>query len=264
VRLDNIATIEKGLGPSRIERFNRQFQVTVNANNAPDFPLDQAARTTTDIIKGIGLPAGFSYRFLGSVKVLDETTTNLILAFLLASIFMYMVLAAQFESFLHPFTIMLSLPLSIPFALLSLWLTGRTLNLWSALGVLLLLGIVKKNGILQVDYTNKLRAEGMPLRDSIIQANHVRLRPILMTTFSIVAGLIPTAVGIGAGSAQRSAIAVTIIGGQSLCLILTLLVTPVAYSIFAEMEQRKVLIALRSRLARLKLTATRFFTLFLR
>src|SRR5205085_1633843 len=102
VRLDNIATIEQGLGPSRIERFNRQFQVTVNANNAPDFPLDQAARTTSDIIKGVGLPTGFSYRFLGSVKVLDETTTNLIIAFLLASIFMYMVLAAQFESFLHP------------------------------------------------------------------------------------------------------------------------------------------------------------------
>ncbi|HKQ05351.1 MAG TPA: efflux RND transporter permease subunit [Blastocatellia bacterium] len=264
VRLDSLATIEKGLGPSRIERFNRQFQVTVNANNAPDFPLDQAARATTEIIKGVGLPPGFSYRFLGSVKVLDETTTNLIIAFLLASIFMYMVLAAQFESFLHPFTIMLSLPLSIPFALLSLWLTGRTLNLWSALGVLLLLGIVKKNGILQVDYTNKLRSEGVELREAILRANHVRLRPILMTTFSIVAGLIPTAIGIGAGSAQRSAIAVTIIGGQSLCLLLTLLVTPVAYSIFGEMEERKVFRSARARLSRVKVAATRLFTFLIR
>jgi hydrophobe/amphiphile efflux-1 (HAE1) family protein len=264
VRLDNIATIEKGLGPSRIERFNRQFQVTVNANNAPDFPLDQAARTTSDIIKGVGLPADFSYRFLGSVKVLDETTTNLIIAFLLASIFMYMVLAAQFESFLHPFTIMLSLPLSIPFALASLWLTGRTLNLWSALGVLLLLGIVKKNGILQVDYTNKLRSEGVELREAILRANHVRLRPILMTTLSIVAGLIPTAIGIGAGSAQRSAIAVTIIGGQSLCLLLTLLVTPVAYSIFGEMEERKVFRSARARLSRARVAAARFFTFLIR
>jgi HAE1 family hydrophobic/amphiphilic exporter-1 len=260
VRLDNIATIEHGLGPSRIERFNRQFQVTVNANNAPDFPLDAAARATTEEIKRVGLPPDFTYRFVGAVKILDETTTNLIIAFLLASIFMYMVLAAQFESFLHPFTIMLSLPLSIPFALLSLWLTGRTLNLWSALGVLLLLGIVKKNGILQVDYTNKLRGEGVPTGEAIIRANHVRLRPILMTTFSIVAGLIPTAIGIGAGSAQRSAIAVTIIGGQSLCLLLTLLVTPVAYSIFAEMEERRVFAAARARFARLKLGAARFFS----
>jgi HAE1 family hydrophobic/amphiphilic exporter-1 len=264
VRLDSIASIEHGLGPSRIERFNRQFQVTVNANNAQDFPLDAAARASTEEIKKVGMPPGFTYRFLGSVKILDETTTNLIVAFLLASIFMYMVLAAQFESFLHPFTIMLSLPLSIPFALLSLWLTGRTLNLWSALGVLLLLGIVKKNGILQVDYTNKLREQGVPLGDAIIQANHVRLRPILMTTLSIIAGLIPTAIGIGAGSAQRSAIAVTIIGGQSLCLLLTLLVTPVAYSIFAEMEQRRVFTAARSRLARLKLAASRLFTFLIR
>lgn len=260
VRLDNLATIEHGLGPSRIERFNRQFQVSVNANNAPDFPLDQAARTVNDEIRKVGLPAGYSSRLIGAVKILDETTTNLIVAFLLASIFMYMVLAAQFESFLHPFTIMLSLPLSIPFALLSLWLTGRTLNLWSALGVLLLLGIVKKNGILQVDYTNKLRGQGVPLREAILQANHVRLRPILMTTFSIIGGLIPTAIGIGAGSAQRSAIAVTIIGGQSLCLLLTLVVTPVAYSIFGELEERRVFAAAKSRLSRAKLSAARFFS----
>ncbi|MFY9556753.1 MAG: efflux RND transporter permease subunit [Blastocatellia bacterium] len=264
VRLDNLATIEHGLGPSRIERFNRQFQVSVNANNAPDFPLDQAARAVGDEIKKIGLPPGYTYRFLGSVKILEETTGNLIIAFLLASIFMYMVLAAQFESFLHPFTIMLALPLSIPFALLSLWLTGRTLNLWSALGVLLLLGIVKKNGILQVDYTNKLRQQGVPLREAILQANHVRLRPILMTTFSIIGGLIPTAIGIGAGSAQRSAIAVTIIGGQSLCLLLTLVITPVAYSIFAEMEERSVFAAARSRIARFKLSAARFLSFLIR
>jgi hydrophobic/amphiphilic exporter-1 (mainly G- bacteria), HAE1 family len=264
VRLDNIATIQHGLGPSRIERFNRQFQVSVNANNAPDFPLDQAAHTVNDEIRKVGLPAGYTSRLIGTVKILDETTANLIIAFLLASIFMYMVLAAQFESFLHPFTIMLSLPLSIPFALLSLWLTGRTLNLWSALGVLLLLGIVKKNGILQVDYTNKLRQQGVPLREAILQANHVRLRPILMTTFAIIGGLIPTAIGIGAGSAQRSAIAVTIIGGQSLCLLLTLVVTPVAYSIFAGLEERHFFTTAKARLARTKLAVTRLFTLLLR
>jgi HAE1 family hydrophobic/amphiphilic exporter-1 len=238
VRLDNVATVRRGVGPARIDRYNRQFQAQIFGNNAPDFPLDAAARAVGEEVRRTGLPAGYSFRFSGSVKILDETTRNLIIAFLLASIFMYMVLAAQFDSFLHPFTIMLSLPLSIPFALFSLWITGRTLNLWSSLGVLLLLGIVKKNGILQVDYTNKLRAEGLPLREAILQANHVRLRPILMTTLSIVAGLIPTAIGIGAGAAQRSAVAVTIIGGQTLCLLPTLLVTPVAYSLFAEAEQR--------------------------
>jgi len=192
--------------------------------------------------------------------VLDETTHNLVIAFLLASIFMYMVLAAQFDSFLHPFTIMLSLPLSIPFALFSLWITGRTLNLWSALGVLLLLGIVKKNGILQVDYTNKLLSEGVPRAQAIIQANHVRLRPILMTTLAIVAGLVPTAVGIGAGSAQRSAVAVTIIGGQSLCLLLTLVVTPVAYSLLAEAGDRGWRASLSPVVERIRLGVARLRT----
>jgi HAE1 family hydrophobic/amphiphilic exporter-1 len=187
-------------------------------------------------IKEVGLPSGYSYLFSGQVKVLEETTWNLLLAMSLASIFMYMVLAAQFESFTYPFIIMLTLPLSIPFALFSLWITGRALSLWSALGMFLLLGIVKKNGILQVDYTNRLRAEGMPVREAIMEANRVRMRPILMTTLSIIAGLIPVAIGIGAGSEQRASIAVTIIGGQTLCLLLTLLIVPVAYSYLAEFE----------------------------
>jgi HAE1 family hydrophobic/amphiphilic exporter-1 len=257
VRLDSVARIERGLGPARIDRYNRQFQVGIWGNNAPDFPLGAAAQAVTDEVQRNGLPPGYNFRFSGAVKILDETTRNLIIAFLLASIFMYMVLAAQFDSFLHPFTIMLSLPLSIPFALVSLWVTGRTLNLWSALGVLLLLGIVKKNGILQVDYTNKLRAESVPLREAILQANHVRLRPILMTTLSIVAGLIPTAIGLGAGAAQRSAVAVTIIGGQMLCLLPTLLVTPVAYSLFAEAGERGLRAGVLAQLARLYGAAAR-------
>ncbi|PYU52228.1 MAG: AcrB/AcrD/AcrF family protein [Acidobacteria bacterium] len=236
VRLENVATIGRGAGPASLQRYNREFQVSVYANVASGYPLDLAAAHTVQSIKEVGLPAGYSYLFSGQVKVLEETTWNLLLAMLLASIFMYMVLAAQFESFTYPFIIMLTLPLSVPFALFSLWITGRALSLWSALGMFLLLGIVKKNGILQVDYTNRLRAEGMPVRDAIIEANRVRLRPILMTTLSIIAGLIPVAIGIGAGSEQRASIAVTIIGGQTLCLLLTLLVVPVAYSYLAEFE----------------------------
>jgi HAE1 family hydrophobic/amphiphilic exporter-1 len=236
VRLENIANIGRGFGPATLWRYNREFEVSVYASVSSGYPLDLAAAHTIQSIQEVGLPPGYSYVFSGQVKVLEETTWNLLVAMLLASIFMYMVLAAQFESFSYPFIIMLTLPLSVPFALFSLWITGRALSLWSALGMFLLLGIVKKNGILQVDYTNRLLATGMSRQDAILEANRVRLRPILMTTFSIIAGLIPVAVGIGAGSEQRASIAVTIIGGQSLCLLLTLLVVPVAYSYFAEFE----------------------------
>ncbi len=247
IRLDSIARLERGLGPSRIDRFNRQFTVGVYANVAPGHDLAQAAADTQAAVNSIGLPSGYGMFFSGQVRILEETTQNMLLAFALASIFMFMVLAAQFESLVHPFIILLTLPLSIPFALISLISTGRSLNLFSALGVLLLLGIVKKNGILQIDYMNRLRGQGLVLHDAILEANRVRLRPILMTTFSIVAGLVPTAIGIGVGASQRSAIAVTIIGGQTLCLLLTLLVVPVGYSL---VEDAKAWLA-RRRTARL-------------
>ena len=229
IRLDSIAKLEHGLGPSRIDRFARQFGVSIYGNVANTSSLNEAAVGAVRAINTVELPPGYSVRFSGQVKILEETTNSMLLAIGLASIFMYMVLAAQFESLVHPFIILTTLPLSIPFALLSLMVTGRTLNLFSALGVLLLLGIVKKNGILQIDYMNHLRDRGTPLREAIIEANRVRLRPILMTTLSIIAGLLPTAFGTGAGASQRSAIAVTIIGGQTLCLVLTLLLVPIGY-----------------------------------
>ena len=240
VRIDNIARLERGLGPTIIQRFNRQFQIMFMADLAPGYALDQASNDVRAAVTELNLPPGYSVRFAGQTRILDETTQNLILAIGLASIFMYMVLAAQFESFLQPIIIMMALPLSVPFALLTLWGTQRTLNLWSALGVLLLLGIVKKNAILQIDYTNVLRARGVPRDQAVVEACRTRLRPILMTTAAILAGLVPTAIGLGIGGAQRSAIAVTIIGGQSLCLFLTLLLVPVAYVLFDEMEQKIV------------------------
>ncbi|MBL8234812.1 MAG: efflux RND transporter permease subunit, partial [Bryobacterales bacterium] len=236
IRLDSLAKLERGLGPSRIDRQDRQFAIGIYGNVANGYALQEAADRARAAIERAGLPPGYQARFSGQVQVLEETTRNMLLAIGLASIFMYMVLAAQFESLIHPFIILTTLPLSIPFALLSLIATGRTLNLFSALGVLLLLGIVKKNGILQIDYMNRLLGEGRPLREAILEANRVRLRPILMTTFSIVAGLIPTAIGIGAGASQRSAIAITIIGGQMLCLLLTLVVVPVGYSFVEEIR----------------------------
>jgi HAE1 family hydrophobic/amphiphilic exporter-1 len=202
------------------------------------------------MLAGLNLPGTMSYRLQGQSRILDETTANLIMAISLAMIFVYMVLASQFESFLQPIVIMSALPIAVPFALLTLWATGRTLNLWSALGMLLLLGIVKKNSILQVDYANVLRARGLPIRDAIVESCRTRLRPILMTTTAIIAGLIPTSLGIGIGGTGRAAIAVTIIGGQSLCLLLTLLLVPVAYVKLDAFERAFVSEGARAWLAR--------------
>ncbi|HEY3443940.1 MAG TPA: efflux RND transporter permease subunit [Paludibaculum sp.] len=230
IRLDSIAKLERGLGPSRIDRVARQYGIGFYGNPANGYTLGQAAAAVDRVVNEMDLPSGIRVLYSGQVKILEETTANMLLAIGLASIFMYMVLAAQFESLVHPFIILLTLPLSIPFALISLIATNRSLNLFSALGILLLLGIVKKNGILQIDCMNRLLAEGFPLKEAILEANRIRLRPILMTTFSIIAGLIPTALAIGTGAATRSAIAVTIIGGQTLCLLLSLLVVPVGFA----------------------------------
>ncbi len=237
VRIDNIARLERGLGPTTLQRFNRQFSVGMYGDLAPGHALDEASADVRRVLNELNLPPDMSYKLSGQTKILDETTSNLIMAISLAMIFVYMVLAAQFESFVQPVIIMTVVPITIPFALVTLWLTGRTLNLWSALGVLLLLGIVKKNSILQVDYANVLRAKGLPLREAIVESCRTRLRPILMTTSAIIAGLIPTSLGLGIGGTGRAAIAITVIGGQSLCLLLTLLLVPVAYVQFDALEQ---------------------------
>jgi HAE1 family hydrophobic/amphiphilic exporter-1 len=232
VRLDNVALIQRGTGPAQIDRYNRQHQVTLTANLLPSKSLGTAMSEMQAMIASTGLPVGYDYYFAGLGKVMAEMVTNFIIAFVLSFIFMYIVLAAQFESFIHPITILASLPLAVPFALLSLFATGKTLHMWSALGLLLLFGVVKKNSILQIDFVNRLRREhGYERHRAMIDANRARFRPILMTTLSIIAGMIPTAFGTGPGSATRSAIAVVIIGGQSLCFLLTLLAIPVLYTI---------------------------------
>ncbi|MFP5262472.1 MAG: efflux RND transporter permease subunit [Blastocatellia bacterium] len=234
-RLDNLVKIAPAKTASRIDRLDRQRQVSLRAAVAPGYALADRLEALRNEVKAMNLPAAYTTSVSGRARELERTFNEFIWAFLLSVIFMYMILASQFESVVHPLTILLSLPLSIPFALLSLWVTSNTLNLYSALGILVLFGVVKKNAILQIDHMNNLRREGMPRADAILQANRDRLRPILMTTLALVAGMMPLALGTGPGSDERRAIAVVVIGGQTLSLLLTLIVTPVAYSLFDDL-----------------------------
>ena len=238
VQLANFAGLEKNIGPTTIERQGRERQVTLVANLNNNVGIGDATAALEAKLGGIQMKPGYLLEFTGRTKMFNELQRSFILAFLFSAIFMYMVLAAQFESYLHPITIMLSLPLSIPFALFSLWISHSRLDLFSGLGILLLFGIVKKNSILQIDYTNTLRSRGMERHEAIITANHARLRPILMTTLAIVAGMLPIVLSRGPGSGSRAPIGIVVTGGQLLCLLLTLLFTPVAYSLFDDLAVR--------------------------
>jgi HAE1 family hydrophobic/amphiphilic exporter-1 len=234
VRLDNLVRVAPATSASRIDRLDRQRQVSLRAQIAPGFALADRLEALNQAVREMNLPAQYTTSVSGRGRELDRTFRQFLWAFLLSIIFMYMILASQYESTIHPLTILLSLPLSVPFALMSLWLTGNTLNLYSALGILVLFGVVKKNSILQIDHMNRLREEGMERMAAVMRANRDRLRPILMTTLALVAGMLPLAMGSGPGAEERRAVAVVVIGGQTLCLLLTLLVTPVAYSMFED------------------------------
>ena len=232
VRLDSVVTLEEGRSPSRVDRLDRQRLANVRAGVAPGFALADRIEALRAAAADLGMPTGYTTAVSGRGRELERTFTEFGWAFMLSIAFMYMVLAAQYESLLNPFIILLSLPLSLPFALLSIYLSGDTLNLYSALGMLVLFGVVAKNAILQIDHTLNLRRQGLPRAQAILDANRDRLRPILMTTLALVGGMLPLALGTGPGAEERRTIAVVVIGGQTLSLFLTLVVIPVAYSLF--------------------------------
>lgn len=239
VKLDQVVRIDAGTGPAQIERYNRQRQVTITGNLEGNRSLGPALEELQSKLKRVHFLPGYHHGSQGRGKELGKAARNFLIAFVLSFAFMYMILAAQFESFFDPVLILISLPLSVPFALLSLLVFQQSLNIFSSLGILMLFGIVKKNSILQIDHANELRGSGLAVSEAVVKAARDRLRPILMTTLALVAGMLPMALGQGPGSGSRRSIAIVVIGGQSLCLLLTLLVTPVAYALFHQFVEKR-------------------------
>lgn len=232
VELRTLATLAAERGPATIERYGRQRQIGVQCNFSPGVALGDALPEVQAYVNELDLPPEYRTEFLGEAKLMADSNANFLLAFILAFVFMYMILAAQFESIIHPITILMAVPLTLPFALVSLMLLRTPLDVYAMIGLFMLFGIVKKNGILQVDYTNVLRSQGLPRDEAIMKANEARFRPILMTTVMLVAAMIPIATGSGPGAGARASMAKVILGGQLLSLLLSLLVTPVAYSLW--------------------------------
>ncbi|MFN4243707.1 MAG: efflux RND transporter permease subunit [Tepidisphaerales bacterium] len=231
VELQNIAEVVPATAPARVDRLDRARDSRVRGTVAPGFALAERTQALLREAEAMNMAPGYTVSVRGAGREFERTYREFVIALLLSVVLMYMILASQYEHLVHPVTILLSLPLSVPFALLSLVLAGEQLNLYSALGMLVLFGVVKKNAILQIDHINQLRAAGLERHAAVMQGCRDRLRPILMTTLSLVAGMLPLWLGTGPGAEERRAVAVVVIGGQSMALLLTLLITPVAYTL---------------------------------
>jgi HAE1 family hydrophobic/amphiphilic exporter-1 len=221
--------VERGEGPSQIERQARQRQITVFAG-LEGVPLGDAKKIVDETAAKV-VPKTLTTDHAGMAQVMEESFGYMGIALILAILCVYMILAAQFDSFIHPFTIMLSLPLSVVGAFGGLFVSGMTLNIFSMIGVIMLMGLVTKNAILLVDFTNQLKAQGRSTVEALLEAGPVRLRPILMTTLAMIFGMLPVALALGEGGEVRAPMAVTVIGGLITSTLLTLVVVPVVYTL---------------------------------
>jgi len=237
VRVRDIVTLDPQVGPAAIEREQRRRQAKINIELS-DRSLGEVTADVQRVMESMALPANFEWGFAGDVEMMQESAAAMGLALLLACVFIYIVLASQFESFLEPFLIMTSLPLALVGALLAILLTGRNLGMPAMIGVVMLMGLVTKNAILLVDLTNQFVRDGMGVKDAILKAGPIRLRPILMTTIAMILGMLPSAMGDGEGSDFRAPISIATIGGLITSTLLTLVVVPVSYLLLARSVER--------------------------
>jgi multidrug efflux pump len=232
VQLANVVTIKETVAPKELNHYNRVRSATLSANLPPGFPLG-GALDALDKIAAEKLPAGMKHELAGQSREFRESSTSLYFLFLLSIVFIYLVLAAQFESFIHPITILLAVPLAVAGALISLFVFRQSLNVYSQIGLIMLIGLVTKNSILIVEYANQLRARGLSIPDAVAEAARIRLRPILMTSLATVFGILPIAIGLGAGAEARRPLGIAVVGGMIFSTFLTLVLVPVVYTYLA-------------------------------
>jgi multidrug efflux pump len=232
VQLATVVQVGETVGPKELNHFNRVRSATITANLAPGVALGQAL-DDLDHIANTELGPGIKHELGGLSREFRESSTSLYFLFLLAIVFIYLVLSAQFESFVHPLTILLSVPLAVVGALLSLFVFRQSLNIYSQIGLIMLIGLVTKNAILIVEFSNQLRARGQDLRTAVIEAATIRLRPILMTSFATIFGILPIAIGLGAGAEARRPLGIAVVGGMVFSTFLTLVLVPVVYVLLA-------------------------------
>jgi multidrug efflux pump len=232
VQLTNLVHVKETAAPKELNHYNRVRSATITANLVPGADLGQALDDLDNIARN-DLPAGIQRELAGQSREYRESSGTLVFMFLLAIIFIYLVLAAQFESFTHPLVILLSVPLAVVGAIVSLFIFGQSMNIYSQIGLVMLIGLVTKNAILIVEFSNQLRTRGRSIMDAVQEASRIRLRPILMTSFSTVFGILPIAIGLGAGAESRRPLGIAIVGGVLFSTFLTLLLVPMVYTLLA-------------------------------